>query len=50
MFEAPSVYFHCVNESAAHVKIDRVSLGVDLGRSKSLTSLVIGCLSTIGVI
>ena len=52
MFEASSVYFQCVNERAAHVKIDRVSVGVDLGHStsKSLISLVIGCLSTIGVL
>ena len=26
MIEASSVYFQCVNEQAAHVKIDRVSL------------------------
>ena len=26
MFEASPVYFQCVNELAAHVKIDRVSL------------------------
>ena len=25
MFEASSVYFQCLNELAAHVKIDRVS-------------------------
>ena len=25
MFEASSVYFQCVNEQAAHVKIDHVS-------------------------
>ena len=41
MFEALSVYFHYVNERAAHVKIDRV----DLGRSKYLISLVVGWLS-----
>ena len=26
MFEASSVYFQCVNERAAHVKINRVSI------------------------
>ena len=35
MFEASPVYFQYVNERAAHVKIDRVSVGVDLGRRKS---------------
>ena len=35
VFEAPSVYFQYVNDRAAHVKIDRVPVGVDLGRSKS---------------
>ena len=50
MFEALSVYFQCVKEHAAHVKIDRVSVGVDLGHSKSLISLVIGCLSTTKVL
>ena len=42
-FEASSVYFWCVNERAASVKIDRDSVGVDLGlgRSKSLISLVV---------
>ena len=50
MFEASSVYFQCVNEHAAHVKIDRVSVGVDPGRSKSLISLVIGSLSTTKVL
>ena len=49
MFEASSVYFQCVNERAAHVKIDRVSHCVNLGHSKSLISLVIGCLSTTDV-
>ena len=38
MFEVSSVYFQCVNERAAHVKIDR---GVDLDHSKSLISLII---------
>ena len=42
MFEASSVYFQYLNERAAHVKIDCASLGVDLGRSKSLISLVVG--------
>ena len=50
MFEASSVSFQCVNEKAAHVKIDRVPVGVDLGHSTSLISLVIGCLSTSGVL
>ena len=35
MFEASSVYFQHVNERAAHVKIDRVSICVDLGLSIS---------------
>ena len=48
MFEASSVYFQCENERAVYVKLDRV--GVDLGHSKSLISLVIGCLSTTGVL
>ena len=42
MFEASSVYFQHVNEQTDHVKIDCVSVGVDLGLSKSLISLVIG--------
>ena len=46
MFEASSVHFQSVNERAAHVKIDRVSLCVDVDCSKSLVCLVIGCLST----
>ena len=46
MFETPSVYLQYVNERAAHVIID----GVDLGRSKSLISLVISWLSTTGVL
>ena len=50
MFEALSVYFQSVNEQAAHVKIDRVSRWCDLGHSKSLISLVIGCLLTTGVL
>ena len=49
MFEASSVCFQYVNEQAAHVKIDRVSRGVDLGRSKSLISLAVGWHSTTGV-
>ena len=49
MFETSSVYFQSVNERAAHVKIDHVSVGVDLGRSKSLISLVVGWLLTSGV-
>ena len=31
MFEASSVYFQCVSERAAHVKIDRVSHQCRLG-------------------
>ena len=50
MVEASSVYFQCVNESAAHLKIDRVRVGVDMGHSKSLISLVIGCPSTTWVL
>ena len=50
MFETSPVYFQCVNERAAHVKIDRVSRWFDLGQSKSPISLVIGCLSTTGVL
>ena len=46
MFEASSVHFQCVNERAAHIKIDRVSLGADLGRSISLIYLVVGWFST----
>ena len=34
MVEASSVYFQCVNERAAHVKM--FPAGVDLGHSKSL--------------
>ena len=49
MFEASFVYFQYVNECAAHVEID-VFLGVDLGRSKSLISLVVGWFSTTGVL
>ena len=40
MFEASSVYFQYVNERAAHLKIDPVSVDVDLGLSISLISLV----------
>ena len=50
MFEASSVYFQCVNEGAAHVKIECVPIRVDLGCSKSLISLVIGWLLTTGVL
>ena len=49
MFESSSVYFQCVNERAADVKIDHVSR-VDLCRSKSLISVVIGWLSTTRVL
>ena len=50
MFEALSVYFQYVKERAAHVKIDCFPIGVDLGRSKSLTSLVDGWFLTTGVL
>ena len=50
MFEASSVCFQDVNEQAPHVKIDRVSHVVNLGRSKSLISVVVGWLSTTGVL
>ena len=50
MFEASPVYSQYVNERAAHVQIDHVSVGVYLGRSNSLISLVIGWLSTTGVL
>ena len=43
MFEASSVYFQFVNGRAARVKIDRVSIGDDLGCSNSLIYLVVGC-------
>ena len=36
MLEVSSVYFQCVNERAAHLKIDRVSRCIDLGHCKSL--------------
>ena len=44
MFEASSVYFQYVNERAA------IPVGVDLGRSKSLISLVVEWFSTTGVL
>ena len=50
MFDAPSVYFEYVNEQAAHIKIHSIFLGVDLVRSKSLISLVVGWFSTTGVL
>ena len=55
MFEASSVYFQYVNEGAAHLKKDLVIQGlypvdINLGRSKSLISLIIGCHSTSGVL
>ena len=50
MFKALSMYFQDVNERAAHVKIDVFSISVDLGRSKSLILLVVGWLSTTGVL
>ena len=48
MFDASSAYFKNVDEGAAHVKVDRVSVSVDLGRSKSPVSLVNGWFSTTG--
>ena len=39
-----------VNERAAHVKIDRDAVGVDLGHSNSLLSPVVGWLLTSGVL
>ena len=50
MFVASSVYFHCVSERAAYVKKTVFLVGVNLGRNKSLISLVIECLSTTGVL
>ena len=41
MFEASSVYFLHVKEQAAHIKIDVFTVDVNLGRSKSLISLVV---------
>ena len=49
IFGALSVYFQCVNERAAHVKII-FPVRVNLGRSKFLISLVVGWLSTTGVL
>ena len=50
MFEASSKYFQYVNERDVYVKIDRVfPISVELGRSKSLISFVVGWLSTTGV-
>ena len=48
MFEASPVDFLSVNERAAHVKIDVFPVGVDLGRNKSLISLVVGCFRLLG--
>ena len=50
MFEASSVYFQYGNERAAHLKIDRVSCRVDLGRNESLISHVVGWFSTAGIL
>ena len=41
MFEASPVYFQCINEQTAHVKQTVFPIGVDLGHSKSLISLVV---------
>ena len=50
MFEASPVCFQYVNERCAHVKINRVSVGVNLGRSKSVISVVAGWFSTTRVL
>ena len=50
MFEASSVYFQYESEPAAHVKINIFSRWCRPGRSKSLISLVVGWLSTTGVL
>ena len=49
-FEALSVYFQYLNERATHVKIDMFPVGVDLGRSKSVISLVVGWFLTTKVL
>ena len=51
MFEASLVYFQFVNKRSALVKIDRgmFPVGVNLGQSKSLISLYVRWLSTIGL-
>ena len=41
MFEASSVYFQSINEKAGHAKKTVFPVGVDLGHSKSLISIVI---------
>ena len=43
-----SVYFQYVNEQAAYVKIDHDSVGVNLGHSDSLITLVVGWVSNTG--
>ena len=48
MFEGSSVYFQYVNEPAAHVKIDQVPVGVDLGCSKFLYLLLSGGFRLLG--
>ena len=48
MFEASSMYFQYVNGRAAHVHIDCVPVSVDLGRSKSLISLLSGGFRNLG--
>ena len=50
MLEALPVYFQYVYEQAAHVKIDMLPIGVNLGCSESLICVVFGWLSTTGVL
>ena len=50
MCKALPEYFQGVNEGVAHVKIDMVAIGVDLGHGKSLILLVVSWLSTTGVL
>ena len=49
-FSHSTVYFQYVYELVAHVKIDMFPFGVDLGRYKSLISLIVGQCLTIGVL
>ena len=50
MFEASSVYFQYVNERAAHIKIDSFYPLVSTWAVVNLISLVVGWLSTTGVL
>ena len=49
MFETFFCVYQYVNERAAHVKINVIPVGVDLGSSNSLISHVVGWFSTTGV-